>query len=92
MSRAAYAIVALLALCSALLLPSASAAGSDKCSAAGKFSCPTCGGITVSDCRDCDGYLFTDYRHELCYDRKLFNANAQTGDSDDHYPFLWYDM
>eukprot|EP00956_Cyclotella_meneghiniana_P001395 scaffold1517_cov60-Cyclotella_meneghiniana.AAC.1 len=24
------------------------------------FSCPNCGGITVSDCSQCDGYLFTD--------------------------------
>lgn len=41
---------------------------------------------------DCEGYLFTDYNANLCYDRKLFNANAQYGDSENHYPFLWNDI
>ena len=77
------------------LLPSTlvSAADSDKCAAnSQQFACPNCGGITVSDCKDCDGYLFSDYKYELCYDRKLFNQNAENGDSDNHYPFLWCDM
>eukprot|EP00571_Detonula_confervacea_P015294 CAMPEP_0172301282 /NCGR_PEP_ID=MMETSP1058-20130122/3204_1 /TAXON_ID=83371 /ORGANISM="Detonula confervacea, Strain CCMP 353" /LENGTH=602 /DNA_ID=CAMNT_0013011341 /DNA_START=228 /DNA_END=2036 /DNA_ORIENTATION=- len=74
------------------LAPLVSAADDDKCSAAGKFSCPNCGGISVSDCMDCEGYLFTDYQYELCYDRKLFNGNGENGDSDNHYPFLWYDI
>ena len=76
------------------LLPSTlvSAADSDKCAANSQFTCPNCGGITVSDCKDCDGYLFSDYKYELCYDRKLFNQNAENGDSDNHYPFLWCDM
>lgn len=73
------------------LLPYVSAAD-DKCSAAGQFDCPNCGGTTVSDCANCEGYVFTDYQYELCYDRKLFNSNAENGDSDNHYPFLWYDI
>jgi len=73
--------------------PFASAADDSKCSASGiHYSCPNCGGITVSDCLDCDGYLFSDDNYELCYDRKLFNTNANNGDSDNHYPFLWYDI
>jgi len=75
----------------ATLIPTVSA--ESKCAASGaEFSCPNCGGITVSDCMDCDGYLFTDYNYQLCYDRKLFNPDAETGDSDNHYPFLWYDI
>mmetsp|Transcript_11412 Transcript_11412/g.21067 ORF Transcript_11412/g.21067 Transcript_11412/m.21067 type:complete len:601 (-) Transcript_11412:380-2182(-) len=74
------------------LIPIVSGAES-KCSAAGQeFSCPNCGGITVSDCMDCDGYLFVDYKYQLCYDRKLFNGNADNGNSDNHYPFLWFDI
>jgi len=41
---------------------------------------------------DCDGYLFTDYNYGLCYNRKLFNTNAENGNSDNHYPFLWTDI
>lgn len=74
------------------LAPHASAAES-KCAASGPgFACPNCGGTTVGDCLDCDGYLFSDYNEELCYDRKLFNADNIPGDSDDHYPFLWFDI
>lgn len=74
------------------IIPLASAAGEGKCAGEGQFTCPNCGGILVSDCMDCDGYLFTDYNYGLCYNRKLFNANAENGDSDNHYPFLWTDM
>jgi len=85
-----FAVAVLLALA---LAPRVISAAEGKCEAAARqFSCPNCGGIAVGDCRDCDGYLFTDYQHELCYDRKLFNGNAQDGDSDNHYPFLWYDL
>mmetsp|Transcript_17536 Transcript_17536/g.37910 ORF Transcript_17536/g.37910 Transcript_17536/m.37910 type:complete len:596 (-) Transcript_17536:354-2141(-) len=85
----------LLALSAVLLLALAPrlASAESKCAASGaQFSCPNCGGITVSDCMDCDGYLFTDYNAGLCYNRKLFNQNAQNGDSDNHYPFLWFDI
>lgn len=85
-----------LALLLALVIyiaPLASAAGEEgKCAGEGQFSCPNCGGIQVSDCMDCDGYLFTDYNYGLCYNRKLFNTNADNGNSDNHYPFLWTDM
>ena len=74
------------------LTPNASAANL-KCAASGPgFSCPNCGGTTVSNCVYCDGYLFSDYNAELCYDRKLFHGNGTPGDSDNHYPFLWFDM
>lgn len=85
-----------LALLLALVLyiaPLASAAGEEgKCAGEGQFSCPNCGGIKVSDCMDCEGYLFTDYNYQLCYNRKLFNTNAENGNSDNHYPFLWTDI
>ena len=67
----------------------------DKCSADSSLSfyCPNCDGIQVKDCMNCDGYLFTDYNHEICYDRRLFHtAGRESGDPDDHYPFLWNDM
>ena len=58
------------------------------------FSCPNCGGISVSDCAlMCDGYTFTDYGYQLCYDRQLFHVKEnEPGDSDHHYPFLWADL
>eukprot|EP00804_Cyclotella_cryptica_P011730 CCRYP_011339-RB/>CCRYP_011339-RB protein AED:0.03 eAED:0.03 QI:377/1/1/1/1/1/3/274/612 len=49
------------------------------------FSCPNCGGISVSDCSKCDGYLFTDYSLGVCYDRTLF-SNVEEGS------FLWVDI
>lgn len=65
----------------------------DKCAASSSFACPNCGGIQVSDCSKCENYLFTDFNHGICYDRKLFNsANHEEGDHDDHYPFLWNDI
>jgi len=49
--------------------------------------------MTVTDCTTCDGYTFTDYGYEICYDRKLFHVNEnEPGDSDNHYPFLWTDL
>eukprot|EP00984_Skeletonema_dohrnii_P016724 scaffold7470_cov84-Skeletonema_dohrnii-CCMP3373.AAC.15 len=83
--------VALLLALVIYIVPLASAAES-KCAGEGQFSCPNCGGISVSDCMDCDGYLFTDYNYGLCYNRKLFNTNAENGNSDNHYPFLWTDI
>lgn len=74
------------------LLPTTYAASNDKCAASSQFECPNCGGITVSDCADCTGYLFADFNYGICYDRKLFNQNAENGDSDNHYPFLWFDI
>jgi len=83
--------VALLLALVIYIVPLASAAES-KCAGESQFSCPNCGGISVSDCMDCDGYLFTDYNYGLCYNRKLFNTNAENGNSDNHYPFLWTDI
>jgi len=41
----------------------------------------------------CDGYTFTDYGYQLCYDRQLFHVKEnEPGDSDHHYPFLWADL
>jgi uncharacterized membrane protein YfcA len=36
--------------------------------------------------------MFADRDHEICYDRKLFHSTPETGDHDDHYPFLWNDI
>lgn len=86
-------IIIILTILASSHLAAAAAAADEKCSASSaQFSCPNCGGIAVSDCMSCDGYLFTDYKYGLCYDRKLFNGNAENGDSDNHYPFLWYDI
>lgn len=49
------------------------------------FSCPNCGGIDVSDCSQCDGYLFTDQKRGVCYDRSLFSYEGEEN-------FLWVDM
>mmetsp|Transcript_33565 Transcript_33565/g.69002 ORF Transcript_33565/g.69002 Transcript_33565/m.69002 type:complete len:627 (-) Transcript_33565:1289-3169(-) len=71
------------------------AASDDKCAAdAVSFFCPNCGGIEVTDCTaDCEGYLFSDYNHGICYDRRLFNVRGNIiGDPDNHYPFLWTDI
>lgn len=67
----------------ALLIPIASASCSSQDEPT--FSCPNCGGITVSDCDQCDGFLFTDHAQGVCYDRDLFS-------NDDEMSFLWVDM
>ena len=91
--RQSFFLAFLLALVLLYVAPLASAAGEEgKCAGEGQYSCPNCGGIQVSDCMDCDGYLFTDYNYGICYTRKLFNTNAKNGNPDDHYPFLWTDM
>ena len=66
----------------------------DKCAAhEATFSCPTCGSIEVTDCTTCEGYLFSDHRLGICYDRKLFHVKGnEDGDPDNHYPFLWTDL
>jgi predicted RNA-binding Zn-ribbon protein involved in translation (DUF1610 family) len=91
--RGLLALMATSTLLLITLLPTTVAA-SDGCSASStEFACPNCGGITVSDCMKCDGYLFADYKHELCYDRKLFHVEGnEEGDPDNHYPFLWNDV
>lgn len=68
-------------------------AGSDKCTSSSSFYCPNCGGQEVSDCLDCDGFLSTDFSHEICFDRRLFQTkNKDESDHDDHYHFLWHDL
>mmetsp|Transcript_23192 Transcript_23192/g.38215 ORF Transcript_23192/g.38215 Transcript_23192/m.38215 type:complete len:597 (+) Transcript_23192:186-1976(+) len=88
--RQSFFLVLLLAL--VIYIAPLAAAAEGKCAGEGQFTCPNCGGIQVSDCMDCDGYLFTDYNYGLCYNRKLFNTNADNGNSDNHYPFLWTDI
>lgn len=93
--RPAPLLLSSLLLAVALLPPDAllASAAESKCATSGaQFSCPNCGGITVGDCMECDGYLFADFNDQLCYDRKLFNQNGEAGDSDNHYPFLWFDV
>lgn len=46
------AYYALLIACGLLALASA-----NSCSSATQYQCPLCGGITVSSCQECDGYL-----------------------------------
>jgi len=75
-----------------LVLPVAQASG-DKCASSSSFYCPNCGGQEVSDCLDCDGYLSTDFSHEICFARKLFQPkNTDESDPDNHYHFLWHDL
>eukprot|EP00804_Cyclotella_cryptica_P002142 CCRYP_006554-RC/>CCRYP_006554-RC protein AED:0.08 eAED:0.08 QI:641/1/1/1/0.6/0.5/6/420/595 len=64
-----------------------------RCSSANEFYCPLCGGVQVSDCTACEGYIFSDQKYEICYDRKLFNVKSnQVGDPENHYPYLWFDI
>jgi len=51
------------------------------------------GGINVTDCLDCDGYLSTDTQHHICFRRQLFQTkNSNPNDFDDHYHYLWNDL
>ena len=76
------------------LFPGVQAGGSsDKCTSASSFYCPNCGGMEVSDCLDCDGFLSTDADHEICFDRRLFQKrNRDDTDHENHYHFLWHDL
>ncbi|KAL7461966.1 hypothetical protein ACHAXS_002373 [Conticribra weissflogii] len=86
----------LLLVCFAIHTTSAASSSSDKCAADGgaTFHCPNCNDIQVSDCSSqCDGYLFGDSNHGICYDRKLFHVRGNVvGDPENHYPFLWIDI
>lgn len=62
-------------------------------SAATSYYCPNCGEIQVSDCLDCDGFLSTDTKHNICFDRRLFKKkNTDKEDPDDCYCFLLNDV
>lgn len=75
-----------------LLTTIVSDAADDKCGSK-TFSCPHCGGINVTDCFDCDGYLSTDRQHNMCINRKLFQPhNTDQTNHDNHYHFLWNDL
>ncbi|KAL7507357.1 hypothetical protein ACHAXN_004547 [Cyclotella atomus] len=64
-----------------------------KCSSPKEFYCPLCGGVETTDCISCEGYIFSDQQYGICYDRKLFHVRGnELGDSDNHYPFLWFDI
>ena len=63
------------------------------CSSSTTYLCPNCGGIQVSDCLECDGFLSTDNKHNICFDRRLFQArNDDTTDHEDHYHYLLHDL
>lgn len=64
------------------VLPTVSAAGS--CST-NLYSCPNCGGINVTDCLQCDGFLNTDPNAKQCYTRALFTDTPT-------YNTLWRDI
>ena len=67
--------------------------GDDTCASSASFACPSCGGIGVSNCLDCAGYLSTDTEHNICFDRRLFNNfNDDSSDHSDHYHHLWRDL
>mmetsp|Transcript_3857 Transcript_3857/g.5650 ORF Transcript_3857/g.5650 Transcript_3857/m.5650 type:complete len:565 (-) Transcript_3857:136-1830(-) len=68
------------------------AASDGKCSSGVTFQCPNCGGIEVTDCLECDGFLNTDLKYEMCFSRKLFNDNNTEGDPNEHYRHLWNDI
>ena len=77
------------------LLPTIQAAASsdDKCASQNQLFCPNCGGIFVSDCLDCDGFLNTDSQNDICFDRKLFaQKNDDTDDPENYYQHLWRDL
>lgn len=64
-----------------------------ECSSAATYHCPNCGGFQVSDCLECDGFLSTDTNHNICFDRRLFQAkNSNPEDPEDHYHYLWHDL
>jgi uncharacterized membrane protein YfcA len=79
---------------SCCLFPTIQAADDDdKCAGQNALHCPNCGGISVSDCLDCDGFLNTDSQHDICFDRKLFGQrNTNTDDPENHYHYLWRDL
>lgn len=83
----------LLALVLILVTLCFTAGAESKCSSKASYRCPNCGGTTVSDCFDCDGYLSTDTEHDMCIDRRLFQPhNSDEDDHDDHYHYLWNDL
>ena len=93
--RSTFVTAALVLLATALLVTTSHAADSEgKCSSSSTlYTCPNCGGIEVTDCLDCDGYLSTDTVHDMCIDRRLFQRhNSDDEDHDDHYHYLWNDI
>lgn len=50
-------------------------------------------GSMLKDCLDCDDYLSTDFVHNICFDRVLFQPrNTNPDDPDSYYSFLWNDL
>ena len=69
------------------------AVSSGECSSAASYYCPNCGGMQVSDCLECDGFLSTDTKNKICFERKLFQPkNTDTADSENYYRYLWNDL
>lgn len=63
------------------------------CSTNSHFQCPNCGGIEVKDCFECDGFLSSDQRNKICFNRVLFNRhNTDPTDPGNYYHFLWNDL
>lgn len=63
-----------------------------QCSKNASYSCPSlsdlCGEpVFVKDCLDCHGYLSTDAKDDVCFDRKLLNAKDNPNPS-----YLWRDI
>ena len=76
-----------------LLLATAVVSAASSCSTNSVYMCPNCNGIEVNDCFDCDGYLSTDQRNQICFNRVLFNRhNTDPNDYDNYYHFLWNDL
>jgi len=70
----------------------AAAASSNECTTGVSYECPNCGGISVNDCLDCNGFLNTDEKHGMCFQRKLFNSYDESDNHEEHYHYLWNDI
>ena len=78
----------------ALATRTVKAASYGSCNSTSYF-CPTVceEGAYVSDCFSCPGYMSSDSSHNICFDRKLFQAhNTDPNDHDNHYHYLWNDL
>jgi hypothetical protein len=68
-------------------------AGAQQCTAGPKFICPNCGGYSVKDCFKCDGFVSTDTKNNICFDRRLFSKyNDNPDDPEDYYIYWWNDI
>jgi uncharacterized membrane protein YfcA len=78
---------------SLMIVVTVDASSGKKCSTHSKYQCPNCGGFEVKDCFECDGFLSSDPRNKICFNRVLFNRhNTDPTDPGNYYHFLWNDL